>query len=244
MNSICIATFNGEKYINQQLTSILSQINIDDEIIISDDGSTDNTISIINALNDNRIKIIHSNFHYYKLNFENALKQAKGEYIFLADQDDVWLPNKYHECLHELKKYDLICHNSKITDKNLNIINNSFFNFYKSGKGIIKNIINSSYFGACMAFNRKILNSAIPFPKTKEFGHDIWLGLVAESIGKVKFIETPYLLYRRHNDTFTNISNNLLTRSKRPLLKKIWSRITLAYHLIIFNIQYFTCKKI
>ena len=95
-----------------------------------------------------------------------------------------------------------------------------------------------------MAFNRKILNSAIPFPKTKEFGHDIWLGLVAESIGKVKFIETPYLLYRRHNDTFTNISNNLLTRSKRPLLKKIWSRITLAYHLIIFNIQYFTCKKI
>ena len=130
MNSICIATYNGEKYIKEQLTSILSQINIDDEVIISDDGSTDQTTEIIKSLNDSRIKLIKGDFHNFTFNFENAIKQAKGEYIFLADQDDVWLPNKYHECLHELKKYDLICHNSKITDKNLNIINNSFFNFY------------------------------------------------------------------------------------------------------------------
>lgn len=243
MNSICIATYNGEKYIQQQLSSILSQINIDDEVIISDDGSTDNTIDIIKSLNDNRIKILHANFHYYKFNFENALKHAKGEYIFLSDQDDVWVEGKYKACINALKNVDLICHNSKITDEQLNITNDSFFNYYKSGKGIIKNIINSTYFGACMAFNKKILNAALPFPKTKEFGHDIWLGLVAESIGNVEFIDTPYLLYRRHDSTFTNISNNLKNRSKRPLYIKIWSRIIILYHLTIFKFKTFVCKK-
>ena len=71
MNSICIATYNGEKYIKQQLSSILKQINIDDEVIVSDDDSTDNTIKIIESLNDKRIKIVHGGFHHFKWNFAN-----------------------------------------------------------------------------------------------------------------------------------------------------------------------------
>jgi glycosyltransferase involved in cell wall biosynthesis len=145
MNSICIATYNGEKYIHQQLTSILSQINIDDEVIISDDDSTDNTIEIIKSLNDKRIKIIHGGFHHFKWNFANALQHSKGEYIFLSDQDDIWIEGKYQACLNKLQKVDLICHNSSVVDENLNTIIPSFFDYYHSGAGIIKNSIKKLY---------------------------------------------------------------------------------------------------
>ena len=242
MNSICIATYNGEKYIQQQLTSILSQINIDDEVIISDHNSTDQTIHIINSFNDPRIKLINSKYRNFTLNFENALKHAQGEYIFLSDQDDVWLPNKYIETIKALKNNDLVCSNAFITDENLNPTHTSFFEYYKSNKGIIRNIIKCTYCGACMAFNKKVLSAVQPFPNTSIFGHDLWIGLVAECIGKVKFLNTPLVLYRRHNSSQTSISNNLLTRSKRPLFIKIQSRISIIYHLTSFYIKYHLCK--
>ena len=238
MVSVCIATYNGENYIAQQLNSILCQISADDEVIISDDGSTDNTIAVINSIADPRIKVINGGFHNIIRNFENALLQAKGNYIFLSDQDDVWLQGKYDCCLDWLKKVDLVCTNSTVVDENLNVIIPSFFEYYHSGKGIIKNIINSTYFGACMAFNRKIYNAAIPFPPKTKIGHDIWIGLVANAIGKVQFINTPYLLYRRHDSTFTNISTNLLSRSKRSIFAKIWSRIVTLYTISIFKLKY------
>ena len=243
MNSICIATYNGEKYIKEQLTSILSQINIDDEVIISDDNSTDRTLDIIKSLNDSRIKLIKGKFHNFTFNFENAIKQAKGEYIFLADQDDVWLPVKYATMLNTLKKYDLVCSNAIITDQNLNPIHTSFFQYYKSGCGKLKNIIKCTYCGACMAFNHKILQAIQPFPNTSIFGHDLWIGLVAESIGKVYFLDTPLILYRRHKDSLTTISNNFLTRSKRPLWIKIKSRLSIIYYLTKLNIKHYLCKK-
>ncbi|MDE5758415.1 MAG: glycosyltransferase, partial [Allobaculum sp.] len=92
MISVCIATYNGERYIETQIRSILDQLNEDDEIIISDDSSTDRTLDIIRSLNDSRIKLFAGNkFHSRTFNFENALKQATGDFIFLSDQDDIWL---------------------------------------------------------------------------------------------------------------------------------------------------------
>ena len=169
MNSVCIATYNGEKYIHEQLASILSQINIDDEVIISDDNSTDNTIQIINNFNDPRIKLIKGGFRNFTFNFENAIKHAKGDYIFLSDQDDVWLPNKYTTTLHALKSFDLVCSDAIVVNQNLSPIHSSFFEYYNSGKGILKNIIKCSYCGACIAFNKKILHAIQPFPNTAIF---------------------------------------------------------------------------
>ena len=241
MNSVCIATYNGEKYILEQLSSILSQIDIDDEVIISDDGSTDNTIEKIESLKDTRIRIIKSSYRHFKWNFINVLEQAKGDYIFLSDQDDIWVEGKYKTCIQNLKEVDLVCHNSIVVDEKLDTIIPSFFSYYNSGKGIIKNSIKNTYFGACMAFSRRVLDAALPIPKTNEIGHDIWLGLVAEAIGKVRFIETPYLLYRRHETALTNISNDLKSRSKRSLFTKIWSRFVVLYHIFSFKIRY-VCK--
>ncbi|MEM7184509.1 MAG: glycosyltransferase, partial [Spirochaetota bacterium] len=112
MISVCIATFNGEKYIHEQLVSILQQLGTNDEIIISDDSSTDNTIKMIHAINDKRIKIYHNNVRNPIQNFENALRKAQGKYIFLSDQDDIWLETKISITIEHLQKYDLVVHDA------------------------------------------------------------------------------------------------------------------------------------
>lgn len=234
--SICIATYNGEKYIGEQLQSILKQLAETDEVILSDDGSTDSTLDIVQSFNDPRIQIFNNDSHYFKLNFINALNHSTGDIIFLADQDDVWLDGKVKRCVQMLEQYDLVVHDSRIADGNLNVFCNSFFDFYHSGKGILKNSLNNTYFGSCMAFRRSILNNATPFPKTNEIGHDIWLGLVAEMTGKVIFLHEPYLIYRRHDLSRTNLKQSLLTRSKRNLIVKLWSRVVVLYHVCKYKL--------
>ncbi len=237
MNSVCVTTYNGERYIEQQLRSILEQIAADDEVIVSDDGSTDNTLKIVDSIGDKRIRIRHSSAHYFKDNFIEAMCEAKGDIIFLSDQDDVWLPGKYERCIKELEEVDLVCTNSEMTDGELNIIEPNFFSIYHSGPGVFKNALNNTYYGSCMAFRRSLLKAALPMPSTREIGHDIWLGLVAEMTGKVRFIDTPYLLYRRHEDAKTS-TNGLLHRSKRPLWLKIWSRVVVLYYVSKFKLNH------
>ncbi|WP_294229319.1 glycosyltransferase family 2 protein [uncultured Chryseobacterium sp.] len=236
--SICIATYNGEKFISEQIDSILKQIKEHDEIIVSDDGSTDKTLEIVGNFNDNRIKIIHNQGKKgYTPNFQNALKQADGDIIFISDQDDVWLPGKYDVVIENLKNYDLVVTNSKVTDEVLNVTNESFFSIYNSGTGLIKNIICCTYYGCCMAFNRKILNYAMPFPKNTEVSVDLWLGLVGEAVGKVKFIEQPFLLYRRTGSNVTQLGS-LMSRSKRPLHMKIYKRLLMLFSILNLTIKY------
>lgn len=237
MNSVCVTTYNGERYIEQQLRSILEQIAADDEVIVSDDGSTDNTLKIVDSIGDKRIRIRHSSAHYFKDNFIEAMCEAKGDIIFLSDQDDVWLPGKYERCIKELEEVDLVCTNSEMTDGELNIIEPNFFSIYHSGPGVFKNALNNTYYGSCMAFRRSLLKDALPMPSTREIGHDIWLGLVAEMTGKVRFIDTPYLLYRRHEYAKTS-TNGLLHRSKRPLWLKIWSRVVVLYYVSKFKLNH------
>lgn len=244
MVSICIATYNGEKFIKDQLKSILCQINHNDEVIISDDGSTDNTIAEINTIKDIRIKLyFNKTKRGYTNNFENALLNAKGSIIFFSDQDDIWLPDKYSTMLRYLEDYDMVMSNSKVTDENLNILVDSFFDIYNSRPGLVKNIIFSTYYGSCMAFKRRILNYALPFPKNEEICFDIWIGLVSEVVGKVKFIPEPLILYRRSVSSLTSINSNKFTRSKRPIWRKLYKRVVHAYYLFLVFIKFKTTSN-
>src|SRR6266702_1070934 len=93
--SVCMATHNGARYIRQQLETILFQLGPDDEVVVSDDSSTDETIAIIKSFADQRIRLFENNTFYSSIfNFENALRRATGDIIVLSDQDDIWLDNK------------------------------------------------------------------------------------------------------------------------------------------------------
>lgn len=215
MISVCLTSHNGEKYIKQQVDSILCQLAPEDEVVISDDGSTDNTLSILSEYNDSRIKIFnfkqtgkskHSHWFVTK-NFENALDHAIGDVIFLSDQDDYWLPNKVEVCLQELQSCDLVVHNLRITDGELNDRGkNMFEKGFAFGNYLMKE---GSYFGCSMAFNRRILDVSLPFPR-KLLVHDIWIGLIAEIIGKVHYIEEPLILYRVREESISHAVRNSL----------------------------------
>ena len=199
MISVCIPTHNGSKYIIQQLDSILSQLNEEDEIIVSDDASEDNTCELIEKLNDKRIIIFKENkFPNYIFNYENAINRTKGNYIFLCDQDDVWLPNKAEVMCRALIEYDLVVSDCFVTDSNLNIIHDSYYLIRKAIRNKFMALaLRSPYLGCCMAFNRKILNKALPFPKHIN-SHDIWLGNIAAFYYSVNFINDKLIYYRRH----------------------------------------------
>lgn len=202
MISVCLTTYNGENYIKQQVESILSQLSPDDELIVSDDGSTDNTLDIIRSMHASQIKIvINKGQHGYTPNFENALMQSKGDYIFLSDQDDVWNKDKVSICMDYFRFYDFIISDATIIDKNNQHIASSYFTQRHSKKGLFNNLIRFSYLGCCMAFKRKVLERALPFPKNHKMAtHDNWLAIVGMSYYKTKVIDDKLILYRRHGD--------------------------------------------
>lgn len=231
--SVCMATYNGEKYIKEQLDSILSQIGQNDEVIISDDSSKDKTIEIIKSYYDGRIRLLENqNFKSPVYNFENALKKVKGDIIVLADQDDVWKDDKIKTIKKYMQDYDLVLSDAYIIDEHGAVIQESFYEINGSKSGFIKNIVKNSYLGCTMAFNRKILLKALPFPKDLPM-HDWWIGLIGEMYGNTYFIKDKLVMYRRHS---TNAS---LTgeKSRNSLLKKILLRFIIIKNLIFRNIK-------
>jgi len=204
MISVCIPTYNGEKYIEKQLESIMSQLSYNDEIIISDDSSTDNTIQIIEKINDPRIRILKNNtFKSPIFNLENAINNSKGDFIFLSDQDDIWKPNKVKTILKFLDKgFSLVVSDCEIVDQEDKLLSNSFFKLNNSGPGFFKNLYKNSYLGCCMAFNKQCFKYILPFPKNIAM-HDIWIGLISELKGKVIFIDDQLISYRRHFGNFS-----------------------------------------
>ncbi len=212
MISVCIATHNGCKYLREQIDSIIPQLDNNDEIVISDDGSTDETLSLLESYHDSRIHIYHFSspsklpgFRLATLNFENALKHSKGDYIFLADQDDVWMDNKVSISLSYLKDYDYIVSDAFVTDSELNILSES--RFVKEEKvhtnKYMAVIFSTPYQGSCAAFRRSVLEKSLPFPRGIQ-SHDRWIGNVAAFYFKIKIIPERLIYYRRHEGTASN----------------------------------------
>lgn len=229
-----MATYNGQKYIHEQLASILPQLGDDDEVIISDDGSTDGTLDIIAAFNDRRIKVYHhvetitTTFLLDKPthNFENAIRHARGNVIFLADQDDVWLPDKVQTMCKALKNADLVIHDCTVVDENKHVLHDSYFEYNGLRRSLIGNIIKMSYLGCCMAMKKSVIDAALPFPKTK-VGHDFWITIIAKLYFKTIIIQQPLILYRRHHDNKTMSGE----KSNHSLWFKINYRLTTLMYI-------------
>lgn len=138
MISVCMATYNGEKYIHEQMSSILPQLCDLDEIIVCDDASVDKTVAILESFCDNRIKLFRnsSNLGHVK-NFEKAISLANGEYIFLSDQDDIWEPNKIKKTIDVFERrsnISLIYHNLHLIDESGILMIKQFPQYYEGQK--------------------------------------------------------------------------------------------------------------
>ncbi len=205
MVSVVIAAYNGEKYICEQLDSVLVQLGEDDEVIISDDNPYTKTYEAVKGYleSDSRIKYVSGPGKGVIKNFESAVSLASGDFIFLCDQDDVWLSGKVDAVTEELKKGALVVmHDAIVTDENLNPVEQSFFKLRGTGAGLVKNIIKNSYIGCCMAFARELKPYILPFPDNLPM-HDQWIGLMGEKHGRVSLINKPLIYYRRHEGAVT-----------------------------------------
>ena len=216
MISVCIATYNGELFIWKQLSSILKQLSEDDEVIISDDCSTDSTLEIIQSFNDKRIKIFsNKRFESLVFNFENAIKHASGDIIFLSDQDDIWVDDKVEKYINTIESVDLVFSNVSIIDGKDSIVKNQVLTSIPKHK-LFNLIFSNHVIGSTIAIKRRILMKALPFPKRIPM-HDQWLAVMAGYYGKIAYIEEPMLLYRRHLRNASYCTED----SKNSFVKKI-----------------------
>jgi glycosyltransferase involved in cell wall biosynthesis len=233
MISVCMAVKNGGTFLKEQIDSILPQIGVSDELIISDDHSTDNTLQIIKSYHDSRVHVLHNLRPGLVSNFENSLTGSRGDIIFLSDQDDVWAPHKAEIMLSYLKDFDLVVSDCMITNYKLEIEKDSFFKLNQSGTGVIRNLIKNSYMGCCMAFRREVLNKALPFPELIP-AHDLWIGLIGEMHFRVTFIPEKLIYHRRHVLNASTTSG----KSRFSLFEKMAYRLYTAKRLI--QLQYGT----
>ncbi len=225
--SVCMTTYNGALYIKEQLSSILPQLSLNDEILISDDGSTDNTINIIQSFKDSRITLFNNNFKNVILNFEFVIGKATGGIIFLSDQDDIWYPNKVETSLRLLEKNDLIFTNLNVfqtTIKKGKLMYDSKKNF----NGIQRNFIKNHCVGATMAFKSYVLKYALPFPNKIEM-HDMWIFFISSFYGKTLYYAKPLIHYRRHGLNVSNTGG----KTSNSMFRIIVIRISWIYYLFV-----------
>ena len=230
MISVALAAYKGEKYIYEQIKSILPQLAEHDEIVVSDDRPGGITEKIVRKMmeKDNRIVYLEGPGKGVVANFINAIRHCKGDKIFLCDQDDVWLPDKVKLCMKAFHEgADLVLHNAYVTDKNLKITNTSFFELRGSRKGVMHNIVKNSYMGCCMAFDRKMLKRIMPIPRNVPM-HDQWIGLVCEVYGKVTLLDQPLIYHRMHGENVTGTSQTSFSQKmqwRRSIVSRLYKRI-------------------
>lgn len=227
--SVCMATYNGVKYLEAQLRSILSQLGCNDEVIIVDDASTDDTVKLVRAMTDGRIKLlVNSSNQGVSMTFQTALNAASGDVIFLSDQDDIWLEGKVDEIkgCFTANQADLIVHDALVCDNN-GVQSQSLFAIRRSRSGVVKNILSNTYTGCCMAFRRQLLKRVLPIPGNRRVLHDAWIGILANYYGyKILFLNKPFILFQRHG-------SNASTLKRRNISSIMSERITFTFLLFI-----------
>jgi len=225
--SVCLATYNGERYIEEQLSSILRQLSSSDEVIVCDDNSTDNTLLILDRLNDDRIKVIsnESNLGYIK-NFEKAVLNSSGDYIFLSDQDDIWPCHRLELMMSTLSVSNkkVVCGN--IETFSLDVACREVFKpslqekHNRAGwKNVLRMLIGGiPYFGCCMLIEKKYCFKVFPL-LASNISHDIQIALKSNIDNEIYHIEDT-VIYRREHDT--NVTDTNRTFFQKLITRLQW----------------------
>lgn len=221
--SVCMACYNGALYIEEQIATILPQIGKEDELIIIDDCSTDETGKIVSGMQDDRIRYMRNSSNLgVNRSFEKAIGMAKNEYIFMADQDDLWTEGRVTRMLEELQKGKLLVSGNSVaidasgekTDYDLGALYEA--DSEKYGKNILRIFTGRAYYYGCaMAFHRKLKKLILPFPAYVE-SHDLWIAMAANLLKSNAHVEEAVLKRRIHGKNASVL--------KRKLTEKLYSR--------------------
>jgi len=222
--SVCMAAYNGGRFVEAQLQSILPQLGPEDEVLIVDDLSKDDTILRIEGVGDGRIRLMKHRANSGVLaTFEDALRSATGEILFLSDDDDIWAPAKvlrFTEVFNSKRDVEVVSSRVRMIDENGLPLPDSRIN--RGGKfraGFWQNLYKNHYQGSAMAVRASLLGRVLPFPAQNSFLHDAWIGTRNDLLGgKSFFIEEDLLFYRRHAKN--------ASRTK-PLSQQIQTRVDL-----------------
>lgn len=220
--SIALATYNGGEYLQEQLDSFLKQNVQPDELVISDDGSVDNTIEIIQRFQKHApfdVVLIKNNENCgYACNFSRALSATTGTIVFLSDQDDVWFENKISFMLFVADKHpesQVIMCDAALTDEELNNVG-----YTKLGQIRASGLPDSSFvMGCCVAVRKEFLELILPIPKTYP-SHDDWIVRMADGVGAKYIAEEVLQYYRRHGGNQSKFIANSLSRVTRTKIIK------------------------
>ena len=208
---ILLSTYNGERYLKEQLDSLYNQTYKKFKIIVRDDNSTDNTFEILKSYD---VKIIPSENNLgakksFATLLEYALTNTDAEYFMFCDQDDIWETGKIEKTVKKMKelkkRYEnipLLVHSDlKVVDEKLTILNNSFWDYEKINP-LINNFHNllmqNTITGCTMMINRRLAELASPIPNDSVM-HDAWLGLVVSCFGKIGIVNEQTIQYRQHS---------------------------------------------
>lgn len=230
MISVAMATYNGEKYLEQQLDSIAAQTVLPDELVVCDDCSTDRTIEILNRFKEkvpfNVIILQNETNSGYIKNYARVIPVAKGDFVFMCDQDDVWFPNKIETVLKTFEEHpnaQLVAHDAMCTDADLNPVGTTLFQY-----DVLRGLrYGSAIHGFVTCVRRSYLNYTLPIPYCYSF--DRWLSLPASEL-KIRYeLDVVLGYYRRHEKAITyetigkaqNIWNYLLIKI-RSNYRSIW----------------------
>jgi glycosyltransferase involved in cell wall biosynthesis len=202
--SVAMATYNGERFLRKQLDSIYNQTYKNIEVVVGDDKSSDATVAILEEYKGRyglRYFINEKRLGFIK-NFEQVFTLCRGRFVALADQDDIWLPEKIDKLVNGIGEWSLIYSDASYIDENDTVFAPSIKRFteaiFFTGKPLRKLLFNNCVTGCTVLFKRELLDSALPIPQD-ERSHDWWLALVACKSNGIFYIDEPLVLYRKHD---------------------------------------------
>ena len=221
--SVVMCVYNGERFIQKQIESILSQTYKEFELLILDDCSTDSSVEIINNYIkvDQRIRLIQNpkNLGFNK-NFEKGFRLSNGKLIAISDQDDIWLPEKISRLVDCIDDHILIYSNSSRIDEKDNMLSGNLdWNIHHVNNPGYKSFIDANFItGHTCLFKKELLNYILPFPQNLFF-YDWWLGFTAAYVGRVKYLDEALTKYRIHS---RSVYQELINQQKK---QKNWPKL-------------------
>lgn len=199
--SVAMTTYNGATYLRQQLDSIFNQTYPNIEVVVSDDCSSDGTVGILEEYGDLKVTVNDENLGFVK-NFEKALSACCGDYVALADQDDLWRPEKIEVLVEKIGDCSLICSDADLIDGKGAQFGPSFMELSgfraESGRPFESLLFNNFVTGCTTLCTRELVEKALPFPEHLLY-HDWWLGLLATRMGGIEYLPDRLIQYRQHS---------------------------------------------